>query len=79
MDAVDLRDDRAFRRLHDAHDAFHERRLAVAVCAQQDNGFSAADLERHVLDHAHRAISSVNPGNREATGQGKPFRLQDRA
>ena len=36
--------------------------LAVAVGAEQHHGLAAADLERDVLDHAHRAVGGVNAG-----------------
>ena len=79
VDAVDLGDDRALARPHHAHDAFHQRRLAVAVGAEQHDGLAAADLDRHIIDHAHRAIGGVNAGDGEATGQDTPSRLPDRA
>ena len=79
MNAVDFRDDRAFARPHYSHDAFHERRLAVAVGAEQHNGLATAYLERHILDDAHRAISGMDAGDGQAIGQGKPFRPQDHA
>ena len=79
IDAVDFGDDRTCARPHHPHDALHKRRLAVAVGSQQDNGLSRADLDRDVLDHAHRTVGGVNAGDGEATGQGRPFPLPDRA
>ena len=79
MHAVDFGDDRAVARPHHAHDAFHQRRLAVAVGAEQHHGLAAADRERNVLDHAHRAVGGVDAADGEATGQDKPSPLPDRA
>ncbi len=79
MNAFDFGDDRARARAHDAHDALHQRRLAVAVGAEQRHGLAAADFERDVVDHAHRAVGGMNAGEREAIGQDTPSRLRDRA
>ena len=63
---------RPARGRHDAHHAFHQRRLAVAVGAEQHHGLARIDVERHVLEHAHRAIGGVDLLDGEAIGQGKP-------
>ena len=76
--AVDLGGDAAGARAHDAHDAFHQRALAVAVGAEQHHRFAAADGERHVLEHAHGAVGGVDPLDGEAIGQGRPSPLRDR-
>ena len=77
VDAVDLGDDAAGARPDHAHDAFHQRRLAVAVGAEQHHGLAAADLEGDVVDHAHRAVGGVNAGDGEAASQGRPSPLPD--
>jgi hypothetical protein len=77
--AVDFRDDAAFVRAHDAHDAFHQRAFAVAIGAEQSHGLAGLDADRHVMDHAHRAIGGVYVFDGEATGQDTPSPLARRA
>ena len=40
--------------------SFHQGRLAVAVGAEQHDGLAATDLERHVVNHAYRAIGGMD-------------------
>src|SRR6185295_15041727 len=69
--AIDLRDDRSGAWPHHAHDAFHQRRLAVAVGAEQYGGLTVAHLERHVLDDADRAVAGMNAAYGDAVSQGR--------
>jgi branched-chain amino acid transport system ATP-binding protein len=75
--AVDLRDDAAGAGLEDAHDALHERALAVAVGAEQRHRLARCHRERDVLDHADRAVGGVDAAEREATRQDRLARLRD--
>ena len=75
---VDLGDDAAGARPHHAHDAFHQRALAVAVGAEQHHGLAAGDGQRHVLQHAHRAVGGVDALDGEAIGQDRPSPLRGR-
>ena len=77
--AVDLGDDAAGGRAHDAHDAFHQRALAVAVGAEQRHRLAGVDRHRDVLDHPHRAVGGVHVLDGDATGQDTPSPLRDRA
>ena len=61
FDAVNLGNDRALVRLHDAHDAFHQRRFAVAVGAEQHHGLAGLGVERDFFEHANRADLSACP------------------
>src|SRR5262249_49975476 len=70
--AIDLGENASRCRPHQPHDALHERALAVAVGAEQDNGLSGADRDRDVLDHTHSAIAGMDALKQEATGQGRP-------
>ena len=70
--AVDLGHDRSGARPHHAHDAFHQRRLAVAVGAEQHDGLAVAHLDRHVLDDADRAVAGMNAAYGDAVSQGRP-------
>ena len=67
-------DDRPGHRPHDAHHAFHDRALAVAVGAEQHHGLARPDLDRHVVDHPHRAIAGIDAGDRKAIRQDRPSR-----
>ncbi len=68
---VDLGDDAPGSRPHQPHDALHQGALAVAVGAEERHGLACCDLERHVLDHAHRAVAGMNGLDGDATGQGR--------
>ena len=70
--AVDLGDDRSGARPHHAHDTFHQRRLAVAVGAEQHDGLAVVHLDRHVLDDADRAVAGMNAAYGDAVSQGRP-------
>src|SRR5262249_34534440 len=76
---VNLRDDAAAARAYDAHHAFHQGALAVAVGPEKHHGSATADMERHVLQHPHGAIGRVDLLYGEAIGQDMPSPLRDRA
>ena len=65
-------------RAHDAHHAFHQRALAVAVGAEQHHGLAGLDVERHVLEHAHVPVGGVDLLDGEAIGQDTPSPPRDR-
>jgi hypothetical protein len=58
--AVDLEHDRALRRAHHAHDAFQERALAVAVGAQQGDGFALRHGYRYPVQRSDGSIAGIN-------------------
>jgi hypothetical protein len=45
---------------HHAHDAFHERALAIAIGAQQGHGLALADVQADAVKRLHRTIVGGN-------------------
>ena len=76
-DAIDLGKDAPGTRAHHAHDAFHERALAVAVGAEQHHRLASVYDQGDVLQHAHAAITRIDVGDTEIIGQGTPSPLPD--
>src|SRR5258706_863783 len=76
FDAVYRRGDPARPRPHDAHDALHDRALAVAVGAEQGHGLAVVDGERDAVEHLYRAIAGAQPLDPDAIRQGKPLSLR---
>ncbi len=58
--AIDFGGNAPASRLYNSHHAFHEGTLAVAICTEQDNGFSGIHRHRDVLDNANRAVGRVH-------------------
>ena len=58
--SIDVQHDRSRLGFDHAHDAFHERALAVAVGAQQHHRLSLIEFERHAHEGAHRAVAGVD-------------------
>ena len=76
--AVDLDIDPPALRPDDAHDAFEQGRLAVAVGAQERHRLALADIERDAVQHAHLAVAGLQPLDRQFKRQDTPFRHSDR-
>ena len=76
LDTIDLGDDASGARPHEAHDAFHERALAVAVCAEQNDSLARPRANADVFQHAHRAVGRIDVLDDDATGQDTPPRLR---
>src|SRR5439155_1285569 len=56
--SIQVETDRAARGADHAHDAFHERALAVAVGAEQRHGFALLDSDRHAMARASSSLRS---------------------
>src|SRR5256886_691029 len=69
--SIQVETDRAARGADHAHDAFHERALAVAVGAEQRHGFALPDSNRHAVERAHRAVSGVYCRDPQLKRQGR--------
>ena len=61
VDALDHRGDASGVQGHHAHDALHERALAVAIRAEQGNGLAIAHGERDTVEDLHRTIAGAQP------------------
>src|SRR4029078_4264967 len=65
---VDLSADGTLAWTYYTHDACHELIFPVTFSAKQHHSLAAADLESDVLEHAHRAVRSVDIVYRDAVG-----------
>src|SRR6266851_6766073 len=66
---VALEKDLAGARPHDSHDAVDQRRLAVAVGAEQGDRLAGGDGERNAVQDADRAVAGSKAADDEATRQ----------
>src|SRR6266850_4936957 len=69
--SVQIETDRTARRAHHAHDAFHERALAVAVGPQQRDRLTLKDAHGNTMQRAHRAVSGIDSGDSQIKRQGR--------
>src|SRR6202041_8943 len=59
-------------RPHQAHDALHQRALAIAVGAEQRDGLAGRNVERNAAQRLDRTIAGIEIADREAKCQDRP-------
>src|SRR5206468_11766306 len=55
---------------HHAHDALHERALAIAIGAKERHRLPLADVERDAVQRAHGAVARLHVADQKLKRQG---------